>query len=277
MGCLGGFCCCCFFFSCTSWPAKKYCQHLWTLLFLWPVAVTLLLPSLCQVYHWHRPLVDLWCTMVDQAVPNNMDLTAWTLEASVRRKITASPCSISGCAHKEAFCPGSRRLFLLLSFSQCSDWMHEPLSSMEMDSGKGVAESNSAALGGNSSKPSALSHLYILLFSITAWFFCQPSAHLLVTYHQSKIFSSVHPPFRLWNTFPETLLFASPVLSQHLWKTVLDGRQDYLKSLLEAKVGKLFWVPSRKCTGMVFKEVSCHFPSAGVAPFLLHCFPIITN
>lgn len=116
-GLFGGFCCCCFFFSCTSWPAKKYCQHLWTLLFLWPVAVTLLWPSLCQVYRWHRPLVDLWCTMVDQAVPNNMDLTAWTLEASVRRKITASPCSISGCAHKEAFCPGRRRLFLLLSFS----------------------------------------------------------------------------------------------------------------------------------------------------------------
>lgn len=64
---------------------------------LWPSPA--LLPSLCQIYRWHRSSVDLWCTVVDQAVPNIMNLTAWTLEASVRRKITASPCGISGCAH----------------------------------------------------------------------------------------------------------------------------------------------------------------------------------
>lgn len=68
--------------------------------------------------------------------------------------------------------------------SLTADWKHEPLSNMEMDSGKYVAGSSFAVLRGNISKRSDLSHLYILLFSITVFIFlklsakCSPAHHL---------------------------------------------------------------------------------------------------
>lgn len=123
---------------------------------LWPLPA--LLPSLCSIYHCHHPTVD------HQAVPSNVNLTAWTLQASARRKRTACPCSISDCAHQKALCPKSRMLFLLSSFSHCTDLKHEVLSNVEMDSGRCVAESNFAVLGGISVR-NQLFPVYIFYYS----------------------------------------------------------------------------------------------------------------
>lgn len=151
----------------------------------------------CQIYHCHHPMVD------QQRVPDIMNLTAWTLQVSVREgKKTACPwSSFSDSAHQEALCPRSRMLFLLSSFPHCTDWKHKPLSNTKMDSGKYVADGNFAMLRGISAMRSALCHPYILLYSITGliffWSF-QPNTHLLVTYHQSKTARRVHLPFRRW-------------------------------------------------------------------------------
>lgn len=69
-------------------------------------------------------------------------------------------------------------------FPPWAGWKHKPLSNMEMDSGKCVAESNLAVLGGNVSKRPALFCLYILLFSITGLIFLKLSAKCSPARHQ---------------------------------------------------------------------------------------------
>lgn len=93
--------------------------------------------------------------------------------------VLAQPVLIKKPFAQEAGC-----CLFLSSIPPCAGWKHKPLSNMEMDSGKCVAESNFAVLEGNVSKRSALFCLYILLFSITGLIFLQHSAKRSPAHHR---------------------------------------------------------------------------------------------
>lgn len=178
----------CFFFSWLKKQAKLCLLHV-----LWPLPA--LQPSLCQIYHHpHHPMVDpqaVWISQFGlcQKVGEGKQLPILVLAQTVFIK-KPLPKKQDAVSFSHPFPPVQ-----VESTSLCltRKWIQENVllrAILQCWRGMSVRDQ--------------LFSVYIFYYSASqAWFFysTQPNAHLLVTDHQSKLFTRVHLLFRVWNKF----------------------------------------------------------------------------